>query len=295
MKKISTLLFAALFSSSLFAQDIRLNDSVIFINNQPVAFYGKTLNNTPLRYNVEVYNSEDYVLIKAEAIKFTSPLRDPEPFYYYEISFPPLADTFSIYVEGEAFPLVLGQIIKDYNLITNNQLNADGVNQFKSTYYGGAALTAKIKIFTDKLNLSLHVDEQVVRDRAKPVSLKQNKILQDGKIIGFINIYKDNKLTSERQYVGQTIDSTRSGGAVYSRPVYETVESQNPYDILEITLTNGRKIDVEMVNRNGTHEVGLKARKLWEMSESTYRKNKKPGLPVAATRQICFLVEANAL
>lgn len=295
MKRTITLFVSLLFTGSVSAQEVRLNDSVIFINNYPVAFYSKTLNNTPLRYDIEVYNTDDYVLIKAETVKFESPLTDPEAFYYYEISFPPLADTFSIYIIDEAFPLVLGRIIKDYDLISNNQLNVENVKQFKSSYYGGPALTTQIKMFTENLNKVLHLDEQVVRDRSKPVSLIQNKIMQDGKIIGTINMYTENKVTSERRLVGTTLAYTRKDGMQYNKGIYSTVYQNNPYNRTEIAMPNGRIIDFKQFSRLVTNEIKLKGKQLWKKSESVYGKNKKLGQPAPAPEYICSLIEGNAL
>ncbi len=187
MNRIITFFVSFIFTGSLFAQEVRLNDSVIFINNKPVAFYTKTLSNSTLRYNMEVYNNQDYILIKAEVIEFRAPIRDLKSFFYYELTFPPLADTFAVYVEDDAFPLVMANIIKDYQLISNNELNKEKVNYFIANYQGGPYLEAKIKYFTDYLNLDRNFNNQVQRDRTKPVYIINNEyIYQDGKKIGEI-------------------------------------------------------------------------------------------------------------
>lgn len=191
MKRLIILFCLFIILPDLFAQDVRLNDSVIFINNKPVALYAKELNKTILRYNMEVYSFTNYILIKAEAIKFDAPVQELKPFCYYELSFPPLNDTFAFYIEDEAFPIVLAKIIRDYKLISNDKLDRKAVNYFKSAYPGGPALAAKIKEVRDYLDETRNFKYQVVRDRTKPVSIVNGKIImQDGVKIGWIQ--KDN-------------------------------------------------------------------------------------------------------
>lgn len=185
MKKIITVLLAIFITAVLFAQeDVRLNDSVIFINNKPVALYAKEINKAAQRYNMEVYSFTDYVLIKAEVLIFSAPVDELKPFYYYELTFPPTNDTLSVYIEEE-LPTVLSKLIRDYKLISNDQLDKNGVNRLKAGYPGGPALVAKIKTMEDYLNDTRDFNQQVVRDRTKPVIIsKKNKIMQDGIVIG---------------------------------------------------------------------------------------------------------------
>ena len=168
----------------MFAQDVKLNDSVIFINDKPVALYAKFPSPAPSHFNIEVYSFDDYVLIKAEVIKFNAPVIDLEPFYFYELTFPPTADTFAVYIEDEAFPIVLAKIIRDYDLINKNELNRKNVTRFIAQYYGGPALAAKIKSVEDYLDTTRYFNVQVDRDRTRPVSIIDNNIMQDGLIIG---------------------------------------------------------------------------------------------------------------
>lgn len=186
MKKNITVLLAVFISTVLFAQeDVRLNDSVIFINNKPVALYAKEINKSARLYNMEVYSFADYVLIKAEVLIFKSPIEELKPFYYYELSFPPTNDTFCVYIE-EDLPITLSGLIRDYKLISNDQLDKNGVDQLKARYPGGSALLAKIKEMQDYLNETRDFNKQVLRDRTKLVKIsKDNKIMQDDKIIGF--------------------------------------------------------------------------------------------------------------
>ena len=187
MKKIFTTLLSFFSFVILFGQDVRLSDSVIFINNEPVAFYARSFNETPLHYNIEVYNNNDDVLIKAEVIKFDAPVEELKPFYYYELTFPPTGDTLAIYLEDEAFPLVLGKIISDYKLINKNKLNRKNVAYFRTSYYGGPALKTKIKSYEEYLDRTRYYYDQAKRDRTKPVIIINDRIImQDGVKIGVI-------------------------------------------------------------------------------------------------------------
>ena len=241
MKKLLPSLLASFITGLLFAQDVRLNDSVIFINDKPVALYSKSLSNSPNRYNMEVYGFDDYVLIKAEVIKFKAPVPELKPFYYYELTFPPTADTFAMYIEEEAFPLTLAKIIRDYNLISKNELNKKSVSRFISNYYGGPALTAKIRSFEDYLNETRYFNEQEKRDRTKPVTIINNRIIiQDGVKIGFIAEYQ-NANSGNHTYQVPTVVNDSSGAHVAQRALNDEVV--NTSNETEITLYNGRRVD----------------------------------------------------
>jgi len=186
MKKLITSLLAGFITCFSFAQDVKLNDSVIFINDKPVALYATFPSPAPAHFNMEVYSFDDYVLIKAEVIKFNAPVSDLEPFYYYELTFPPTGDTFAVYFENKTLPLVLADIIKDFDLINKNQINKKNVSGFITSYKGGQALSNKIKSVEDYLDTTRQFQMQVERDRTRPVSIIDNNIMQDGLIIGKI-------------------------------------------------------------------------------------------------------------
>lgn len=187
MKRNILLLITVFLVSISFAQEISIGDSVIFFDKKPVALYAKELSKTPLRYNIEILNLNYQSLIKAEVMKFDAPVVELKPFYYYELTFPTIKDTLAIYLEDEAFLLVLSKIIRDYKLIRNNTLNEFAYRRFKMTYPGGAAFMAQMKSVVDYLDETRNFREQVIRDRTKPVSLTNGRvIMQDGKKIGII-------------------------------------------------------------------------------------------------------------
>ncbi len=297
MKKIIPALLAIFTTTTLLAQDVRINDSVIFINNKPVALYAKWFSSSPQRYNMEVYSFNDYVLIKAELIKFNAPVAELEPFYYYELTFPPTADTFAIYIEEEAFPIVLSKIIADYNLINKNELSKKHVAKFIANYYGGPALTAKIKSFQNHLDETRYFNEQVKRDRTKPVSIINDRvIMQDGVKIGLIAVYQNYTTTNiPTQIIYDKSNYGIATATAADRAIFSSDETQ-------FLFANGRKIDNIRYYNTWSREIPRKEaeipilateRNLYQISKAA---NKKIG---AYTDQllmrICLLIEDYAL
>src|SRR5205085_3726980 len=94
-------------------------------------------------------------------------------------------DTIAIYHEGQAFTLELATILQKYHLLDGNKINNDSLSHFKKVYNGNALLLAKVKEFETYLNENRFFNEQVVRDRTKPVTIVNDRIImQDGKRIG---------------------------------------------------------------------------------------------------------------
>jgi len=279
MKKLIPALLACFITISAAAQDVRLSDSVIFINNKPVALYEKWLNNSASHHNMEVYSFTDYILIKAEVIQFNAPVEDLKSFYYYEISFPPVNDTVSVFVKDEAFPIVLAKIIRDYKLIDSNQLNAANFRYFKTRYPGKAALLAKINEVNVHLNETRFFNEQVMRDRTKPVSLIDDKIImQDGVRIGMI---------------GKPVD--RPVGTMYYQ--IPELERQSNYNtaVAESIAIYLETQQVAHIRGNFSPQLTKKDRgyQLYQISKP---KNAVPGsVEDLVFRRICFLIEDYSL
>ena len=278
MKRTFTTLLSLFSTFILFAQDVRLSDSVIFINNEPVAFYAKSVNESPLRYNIEVYNSNDDVLIKAEVIKFNAPIDELKPFYYYELTFPPTGDTLAIYLEDEAFPLVLGKIISDYKLISKEKLNKRNVGYFRKTYYGGPALKMKLKTYEEYLDRTRYYYEQVKRDRTKPVKIINDRvIMQDGVKIGLVTQLDEFQNRSYYSNTGITNETT-------------TMKRD-----IEIFLLSQRKVDFfnsrDLLDNNELFEG--KGKKLYEISRN--KKIAKDSYQDKMLKRVCYLIEEYAL
>jgi hypothetical protein len=303
MKKFLPALFACMVTGSLFAQDVRLNDSVIFINDKPVALYAKQLSKSPQRYNMEVYSFDDYVLIKAEVIKFNAPVAELRPFYYYELTFPPTADTFAMYIEDEAFPITLAKIIRDYDLISKNQVNKKNITRFISTYYGGPALTEKISSFEDYLVETRYFNEQVKRDRSKPVTIINDRIImQDGVKIGLIAEYQNSTVSRKSSYNEPppmpVYDSSRFGVTqrfLAPEVITNTTET-------EILLENGRRVDDNRYYNSWSKEeyFNKSVQKKTASERSLYQVSKAANKRIGAGTdqlllRVCSLIEDYAL
>ena len=282
MKKYLVILTLIFVKQTLLAQEVKLTDSIILMDNKPVAFFYKELNKSYLRYNIELTNINNDLIIKAEVIKFNAPVDELKPFFYYELTFPPFADTFAVYIEDEAFPLVLGKIIRDYKLITNDQLDKNGVANFKSNYPGGPALMAKIQSFEVYLNGSRYFNEQVNRDRTKPVTIINDRIImQDGIKIGTISEVQNLQVTNQSSQI-QPLENLRD---------YNSRAANKA----QLFFANGRKIDLntDFTQYEKTLTKGEKGYLLYEISRP---KNLSPGSYTdQLLKRICYLIEDYAL
>jgi hypothetical protein len=296
MKKIFPLLLMSFTTSAISAQEVSLNDSVIFINEKPVALYEKQPANAAEHYNMAVYSFGDDVLIKAEVIKFNAPVAELKPFYYYELSFPQTADSFAIYIEEQNFPLVLGKIIRDYNLISKNELNRNNVSRFIKEYYGGPALLAKIKSFEDHLDETRYFNEQVKRDRTKPVSIVNDRIImQDGVKIGLIAQVQNSKVSKQiYQPAFAVYDSSRTG--VTERILYNEVITTS--DETQILLNSSRRIDDTRYysdwSRDDRTNKSIQARiaserNLYQVSKAANKRMNSSN--DAILMRVCYLIE----
>ncbi len=284
MKKVISTLLTICVTAVLFAQDVRLNDTIIFIGNQPVAQYSKALCKSTPCYNMEVYSFDDYVLIKAEVIKFNAPVAELKPFYYYELTFPPTADTFAVYIEDEAFPIVLAKIIRDYDLINKNELNRKNVTRFIAQYYGGPALTAKIKSVEDYLNDTRHFNEQVIRDRTKPVSIINDRIImQDGIKIGLIVENKNYTVTNRP--AGIAVDKSSNGKTM----TMVTDQIINAATETQIQMSNERVVDNSRYHSRGFSTEKSNEKNLYQVSKAALKKS--DSYSDQLLMWVCFLIE----
>ena len=278
MKKNILLVTAIFITSFSFAQEIFISDSVIYFDKKPVALYTKELSKTPLRYDIEILNLNYQTLIKAEVMKFDAPVAELKPFFYYELTFPAVKDTLAIYLEDEAFLLVLSKILKDYKLIRNNTLNEFAYLRFKMSYPGGPAFMAQIRSVVDYLDDTRNFKEQVVRDRTRPVSLVNGRvIMQDGKKIGII--------------------APGAAPAIGPNVVAFDYTSQVPEEY-QIQLLTGRTVDLKKLSGGASYyffdkeSYGL-GKNLYNKSfpvNNVYGPNDERKL-----RAICYLIENYAL
>jgi len=280
MKKNILLLITVFFTSISFAQEISINDSIIFFDKKPVALYAKELSKTPLRDNIEILNLNYQSLIKAEVMKFDAPVAELKPFYYYELTFPTIKDTLAIYLEDEAFLLVLSKIIRDYKLIRNNILNESAYRRFKMTYPGGAAFMAQMKSVVDYLDETRNFREQVVRDRTKPVTLINDRvIMQDGKKIGIV-------------YLG----TAKPPEAVVTAFNYTSQEPEG----FQVQLLNGRIVDLQKLSGGANYyhfdeKAYRPGEKLYNTSLLVKNKGAAGNENEYILRKVCYLIDNYAL
>ena len=223
MKKIILLALLLVTKICSFSQNIILSDSVIYIDKNPVAFYFTNPINSSSLYNINVFTLTGEAAIEAEAIEFTSPVRDFNSFYFYELRFPGIKDTFSIYFKGESFAMEIAKILAEYKLINENKIVQESVHKFKESYAGVPALQTMIDEMSDYLKITRHFDEQIIRDRTKPVIIVDGKdILQDNVKIGTINATWNNR-------PGQNSRATFSqpAGKTYVAPLFTETKISN--------------------------------------------------------------------
>jgi len=227
------------------AQEISLSDSVIYFDNKPAAYYVKTINESDPHYNIYIISLDMELLLAAQVVKFQAPVRELKSFYYYDLILHSSKDTFSMYHEGQAFPLELAQILRDYKLLENNKINKIAWRKFKYAYTGNADLKAKIKTYENYLVDTRFFNEQVDRDRTKPVTIINDRIImQDEKKIGLI-VTKTN--------IGSGVGQTTTYTQVKSRDNSTAVQistTENPAsnagaitEIQQIMLTTNRIVD----------------------------------------------------
>ncbi|MBP6022860.1 hypothetical protein [Ferruginibacter sp.] len=257
MKRYLLTLLTYFVGTAAVAQEINLSDSVIYFDNKPVAYYVKELNQSDPHYDIYIISLDMKLLIAARVVKFDAPIRELKPFYYYDLIFHNEKDTFSIYHEGQAFALEMASLLKKYNLLGGNKINKDSLASFKKVYNGNTLLWAKIKEYETYLNENRFFSEQTVRDRTKPVTIINDKIImQDGKKIGLVvtgtNVSGGGGTTNTYTRVLST--SGASGVQIDTR---DTQPNASVTYYSEILLPSNRK-----VNASGV------------IFESKYRKNK---------------------
>ena len=228
------------------AQNINLSDSVIYFNNKPVAYYVKALNESDPHYNIYIISLNMQLLMAAQIIKFEAPVRELKSFYYYDLILQNEKDTLAMYHEGQAFPLELATLLKNYKLLDGNKINNNSWRKFKTEYTGNASLKAKIKQYETYLIDTRYFDEQTVRDRTKPVTIVNDKILmQDGKKIGLVvtsTSIPGGGITTTYNHV-----VTRDNTAAVEINTKDNPGSSSTTEYIQIVLPTNRVVDASKV------------------------------------------------
>jgi hypothetical protein len=290
MKSLKLLSILILGVSSVgFTQDVQLANATIYFDNKPVALYTTSISKNLPRYNVEVSTLNGMPVIKAEVIEFAAPVTELKPFYYYELQFPTINERFSIYYEGEAFPMALAKLMAEYKLIAGDAIDTAAVKHFKETYEGRFALMARIFKMIDYLNLTRNFDDQVSRDRTKPVTiLNERVIMQDGVQIGTINTNTNYKETSIPIYAPIQV-------ATFGKPVvnqtYVADHVITGSTETEIHISNGHNLDIRHI-RNDFSSVSKNSGTGYHL----FQISQKDNYPLGSGSEdllhwICFLIE----
>jgi len=242
MKRCLLTLFISFLGLAASAQEINLSDSVIYFDKVPVAYYVKEMNQTSPHYNVYIISLNKKLLIAAQVAEFEAPVRELKKFYYYNLVFQNEKDTLAIYHEGQAFTLELARLLKDYHLLEGNKINKDSLTVFKKKYNGNALLVAKIIEFENYLNDDRFFNEQVVRDRTKPLTIVNDKIImQDGKKIVLMSVNTDSEISNTFANVPFSQDN-RSGIPINNEEV-GAVSCKN----IQVFLPTQRMVDAAKV------------------------------------------------
>ena len=242
MKRCLLILIIAFNAFAATAQEVSLTDSVIYFDKKPVAYYVKSMNESDPHYNIYIISLNMELLLAAQVVKFEAPVRELKSFYYYDLILHAGKDTLAMYHEGQAFPLELATLIKENNLLTGNTINRAAWEKFKYTFNGNAALKAKIKSYENYLVETRYFDEQTVRDRTKPVTIVNDKIImQDGKKIGLVvpNVPMANGGISN----SYSTVITRDNNVAVQINTNETGSKSLPAGSLQIQLPSNRIID----------------------------------------------------
>jgi hypothetical protein len=245
MKKYLLIAVFAFVGAVAIAQDIKLTDSVIYFDKKPVAYYVKELNASNPHYNVYIIGLDKKLLIAAQVVKFESPVRELKSFYYYDLILQNEKDTFAIYHEGQAFTLELASLLQKYKLLEGDAVNRRAWGKFKKEYTGNIALKTKINEYETYLNDTRFFEEQVVRDRTKPITIVNDKILmQDGKKIGLIVA---NTSTADIQTNNITFKNIREYDSRMGIQINSEQVGPYSYNNIQVLLITNRVIDASKV------------------------------------------------
>lgn len=277
------------------AQRITLNDSVIFSDNKPYALYISFPNSFSALPNTDIFNLDGSYAVETVLLEFPALVRELKPFFYYEIRFPVTGDTLSVIYDGTDFTRHLAEQVVGFRLLpgSDESENRAAVENFRNQYTGVHSYQEKIKETKNFLNYTRNFDLQAVRDRTKPVSLVNNRvIMQDGVIIGIINLAKD--LSQTNMALQSPVSRPRATGrgsfSTISTTDYETrvkTESEISYPGgLPLQRAAIGRISDHYTNINNPKEIGYQL-----FSISRKKKYKSGEGEDFLIRYLCFLVE----
>ena len=274
------------------AQQLELNDSVIFVDKKPAALYIALPNSFSSLPNTDIFNLDGSYAIESVLFEFPAPVRELKPFFYYELRFPATGDTLSMYYEGNDFTRHLAELTVRYGLLPgkDDSANRSAVAHFRKDYAGIKSFENKFEEVRSFLNYTRKFNLQAVRDRSKPLTIVNNRvIMQDGVTIGTINLAKD--LTQTNAALRSPVSRPRANGSgtfnTISTTDYETrVKTESEIFFPGGFMVETIRLSDHYTNINNKQEIGYK---LFSISR---KKNYKSGEgDDFVIRFLCFLVE----
>lgn len=278
------------------AQVITLNDSVIFSEGRPAAFYISQPNSFSTLPNTDIFTLEGNYAIEAVLFEFAAPVRELKSFYFYQLRFPATLDTLSILYEGNNFTRHLAELAIRYQLLPgkDEKANQAAIRAFREQYSGITMLEKKLEDIKSFLHYTRAFNLQVVRDRTKPVTLVNNrKIMQDGVMIGTINLAMD--LTQTNAALQSPSQRARPSGMGSFSTISTTDYETRIKNEAEIFFLNGVQVKTlslsdHYTNINNKNEIGYG---LFALSKKkTYKIGEGDDFLI---RFLCFLVEDHRL
>ncbi len=272
-----------------YSQEYHLQDSILYTQDKPLAIFHIHSDNSLPLYTIHVVSFKSDTILEAELIEFTAPVRELKSFYYYELRFPQSGDTVSLYQEGEAFSLTLTKIFEDYHLLKDNRIDTNAIQSFKNNFKPIYALQSKINEISDYLVVTRNFDEQVQRDRTKPVSIVNDRvIMQDGVKIGIIGTFEN--VTSTNRPIYAPSQKAAYGEApkttYYIADYIMKVSEETQY-----FMANGRRLDFSRL-RNQYYSINKEDEIGYQLFQVSKKKKYKVGSgPESRLRFICYLIE----
>jgi hypothetical protein len=284
--KLIPIFIALLSAVSITAQDMKLLDEVVYENKTPVAYFSKLLysNNNPNNISgLLVYNNTKKLLFTVIPKKVVVQLSKIDPFYYYDINFLQANDSISIYPQ-EALSLHIFNLIKDYRLIKNGDIDSAALANLQ-TNYDRSAFNAKMLPVWQFMYEPKNFERQVKRNRDKPVYLiNESIIMQDSVKIGYF-AKRIRANIDDRPTPAVTIAREETFLVIKPAPALHTVDS---WENSEIRMADDTPVD------NLPMLMNLKpATKLYEISLPL---KKKPSPKYKQRLELaCLLIENYSL
>lgn len=291
MKRIPLICWLCL-SLGAGAQSIELNDTMIFSGKKPFALYIATPNSFSPLPNTDIFTLEGNYVIESVLFEFPAPVRELKPFFYHELRFPATGDTLSILYEGNDFSRHLAEQVVRFGLLPgkDNAANRMAVSRFREEYTGIKNYEKKLEDIKSFLNYTRNFNLQAARDRSKPVSVVNNRvIMQDGVMIGTINLAAD--LTQTNAALQSPVSRPRASGARTYSSISTTDYETRVKTEAEIFFPGGYKVETTRLsdhytNINNKQEIGYQ---LFTISRKKKYKNGESDDFVI--RYLCFLIE----